>query len=144
MHNITLISTIHSEMGNCNAMELSKIINEIKPEVVFLEALKYTFNDSHIFDFSNFGIFHKKLEIAALQICSSNIKFKYVPVLDKEISKSFDEKFNLITQNNDWRSLMDRLRSFCSDNGFKFLNSDECIMLHEEMRIIENSLLKGQ
>ena len=37
MNNITLISTMHSEGGKCTSDELFKIIESIKPEVIFEE-----------------------------------------------------------------------------------------------------------
>jgi len=40
MPNITLISTVHKEIGKCNADELCEIIEKISPEVIFLEALE--------------------------------------------------------------------------------------------------------
>lgn len=37
MYNITLIATIHSENGKCNSEELHKILENIKPDVIFDE-----------------------------------------------------------------------------------------------------------
>ena len=37
MNNITLISTNHSESGRCNSAELFKIIESLRPEVIFEE-----------------------------------------------------------------------------------------------------------
>lgn len=45
MHNVTLISTSHSENGKCNADELYKIMASIKPEVIFEELPKKRFEE---------------------------------------------------------------------------------------------------
>jgi hypothetical protein len=45
MHNITFISTIHKEIGKCNAEELYKIIKKLNPEVIFLEAVDETYSN---------------------------------------------------------------------------------------------------
>ena len=37
MHNITLVCTHHSDFGKCNSDELFKIIESIKPDVIFEE-----------------------------------------------------------------------------------------------------------
>ena len=37
MHNITVISTNHKEIGKCNSEELYKIVESINPEVIFEE-----------------------------------------------------------------------------------------------------------
>ncbi len=82
MHNITFISTVHEENGKCNADELHKIIKKISPEVVFFEALEETYSKYENSMFLSFGVFHKKLEISAIQKYSCNTTFKYIPVLD--------------------------------------------------------------
>jgi len=45
MHHITFISTIHAEIGKCNAEELYKIIDKLSPEVIFLEAIDETYSE---------------------------------------------------------------------------------------------------
>ena len=92
MHNITFISTVHGEIGKCNADELHKIIEKISPEVVFLEALEDTYSEYEKILFSSFGVFHKKLEIRAIQKYGCNPPFKYIPVLDNGLSDSFEKK----------------------------------------------------
>ncbi len=44
MHNIIFVSTMHNEIGNCNAEELHKIIERLNPEVIFLEAVDETYS----------------------------------------------------------------------------------------------------
>jgi hypothetical protein len=44
MYNITLVSTHHSEFGKCNADELYKIIESIRPDVIFEELTQDLFD----------------------------------------------------------------------------------------------------
>ena len=37
MHNIILLGSYHSNKGNCNHIELFKILEKIKPDVIFEE-----------------------------------------------------------------------------------------------------------
>lgn len=48
MHNITLVNTYHCEKGNCNLIELFKIIENINPEVIFEELYVSNYNEYYI------------------------------------------------------------------------------------------------
>lgn len=143
MHNIIFISTIHKDIGKCSAEELFKIINKLSPEVVFLEALEDTYTEYEKFIFESFGVYHKKLEISAIQKYSLIKSFKYVPVLDKGLSDSFEKKYNLVCENSEFQRLVDSFNFMAEMNGFEFLNSVESIKLQEEMRAMESHLLNG-
>lgn len=142
MHTVTLISTVHEEIGKCNADELCEIIEKINPEVIFLEALDDTYSEYQKLLFSSFGVFHKKLEIIAIQKYGIN-RCKYIPVLDNGLSEAFDKKYNGICESIDLQMLVDKYRILASEYGFKFLNSIESIKLQEEMRTLEDYLLSG-
>jgi hypothetical protein len=142
MHNVTIISTVHKEMGKCNAEELCEIIVKINPEVIFLEALDNTYSTYEQFVFSQFEVYHKKLEIKAIQKYSSNRSFQYIPILDNELPDSFDTKYNVIGENIEFQKLFNNFNYLASVRGFQFLNSNESIRLQEEMRMLEIRLLK--
>jgi len=141
MHKITLISTVHEQVGKCNADELCEIIEKISPKVIFLEALEKTYSDYEKLIFSSFGIFNKKLEISAIQRYGVNTTFKYVPVLDNGLSDSFEKKYSIVCENREMQNLIDNFDSLAAEHGFKFLNSVESIKLHDEMRMLEKRLL---
>ncbi|SEQ08919.1 hypothetical protein [Flavobacterium urocaniciphilum] len=143
MHNITFISTIHNEIGKCNSIELCKIIEKINPEVIFLEALNETYSKYENHLFTSFGVFHKKLEISAIQYYSLNNSFEFIPVLDNGLSDAFEKKYNLVCDNKEWQKLIDNYNSLAKEHGFEFLNCIESIKLQEEMRVLESSLLNG-
>lgn len=141
MHNITLVSTVHKAMGKCNANELYKIIENIRPEVIFLEALDNTYSSYQKILFSSYGIFHQKLEICAIQKYSHNAFFVYVPVLDIGLSDAFDKKYKAVCEYKEWQKLIDNFNFLAAKYGFKFLNSLESINLQEKMRMCEARLL---
>jgi len=90
MQTITLISTLHEEKGNCNADELCKIIEKHNPDVIFLEALENTYTEYDKLRFSEFVIYHNKMEIKTLQLYSQSASFEYVPLLDDGLTNAFD------------------------------------------------------
>lgn len=134
MNSITFISTVHDEMGECSSDELCKILEVINPEVIFIEALEETYSEYQKNTFFNFGVFHKKLEIRAIQKYSLKYQFEYVPVLEKGLSTSFDQKFNSISHNTQFQTMLDNYNSLAGIKGFDFLNSEESINQQEEMR----------
>lgn len=91
MPKITFISTIHEEIGNCNADELSNILKELNPDVIFLEALDDTYSNYDKIKLSSFGVYHRKLEIRAIQKYCLNNSCEYIPVLDNGLSDSFEK-----------------------------------------------------
>lgn len=142
MRSITIISTIHNEIGKCNSDELLAIIEKLGPEVIFLEALEDTYSKYQKNSFSTFGVFHQKLEVKAIQKYSINSKFEYVPVLDTGLSNSFEEKYNIVCENMQYRKMLNDYNSLASQKGFDFLNSEESTFMQKEMRVLDNSLIK--
>lgn len=143
MQKITFISTIHKEIGNCNAEELHKIINKLSPEVIFLEAVDETYSAYEDYLFSTYGVSHKKLEIAAIQEYSLNTTFEYVPVCEIGLSDAFHKKNNIVCQDREVQKLIDRQISLAAKYGFKFLNSAEGMNLQQELRALESEVLNN-
>lgn len=143
MHNIIFISTIHQENGKCNADELCKIIKKLNPEVIFLEAVEETYSPYENYLFSTYGIYHKKLELSAIQKYSHTHSFEYVPVCENYLSDAFHQKNIIVCENRDLQKLIDKSISLAATYGFNFLNSSESINLQEEMRMLESQILSG-
>jgi hypothetical protein len=141
MHKITFVSTVHQELGKCNADELHNIIVKISPEVIFLEALDATYSNYEKYLFSSFGVCHKKLEINAIQQYNCNTSFKYVPVLDNGLSDAFEKKYSSVCERTEFQKLLDNFNSLAGTRGFQFLNSAESISIQEEMRLLGDRLL---
>jgi len=143
MNHITFISTIHKEIGNCNAEELYKIIEKLSPEVIFLEAIDETYSAYENYLFSTYGVYHKKLEIAAIQKYNLSTSFEYVPVCENGLSDAFDRKNKIVCENRAMKQLIDNYNFLAEKQGFKFLNSLESINLQEEMRVLETRVLNN-
>lgn len=144
MHEIILISTVHREYGNCNSDELVKIIDNIRPDVIFLEASKDDYSEYDHLLFSQFGAYNERLELKAMQMYSENHDFKYVPVLDVRLSDEFYAKIRLVSENKSWQILNDNYSLLQNEGGFQFLNSEQSVVLHEEMRELEKKIINNE
>jgi hypothetical protein len=141
MHNITFISTIHEEIGKCNAVELYKIIEKINPQVIFLEAVDQTYSEYEKNLFFEYAQYHKKLEISAIQKYNSNTTFEYVPVCENGLSDAYRRKNKIVRENRERQEMIKNFQYFAAKYGFKFLNSLESINLLEEIRMLESRVL---
>lgn len=141
MYHITFISTTHKENRNCNSNELCKIIGTIGPDVIFLEALPDTYSKYDEYLFTQYGIFHGKLEIEAIQKYQQIASFKYVPVLNFGMPEAFDRKYEFVTQHFDLQRKINVFNTLASEGGFQFLNSDLSTELQEDMRKLEDMIL---
>lgn len=136
MYNIIFISTIHTKIGECNPAELYKIIERIKPEVIFLEALESTYTE-----YENQPSYCKKLEISAIKKYEINNTFKYIPVLDYGFSDAFEKKYRIVGKDPTAQLLVASFQALAGEGGFNFLNSPESTRLQEEMRMEELNIL---
>ncbi|MCF1750087.1 hypothetical protein [Mariniradius sediminis] len=144
VYNITLISTVHKEIGKCNSEELYRIFQSINPDVIFLEAFDNSYSKYHQMLFSQFGVYQERLEIKAIQAYSQNHAFEYVPVLDIGLSDEFENKVAIVSENKDYQRLLDRYISLETNGGFQFLNSKRNIALQEEMRELEDRIIDDE
>ena len=140
MIKITFVSTIHEEIGKCNADELCEILEKINPKVIFLEALDDTYTGYQRMVFSSYNVFHEKLEIKAIQKYNIGRSFEYIPVLDEGLPESFARKYGMVTQYPEIRKLVDEFNYLAEKEGFKFLNSAESINHQDHLRLLETKL----
>ena len=143
LSSITLISTVHKEIGKCNSDELYKIIESINPDVIFLEAFEANYSEYEQMLFSQFGVCKKRLELKTIQKYRLNHTVEYVPVLDIELSDDFKEKLKIVSDNKVYRRLLDNYTTLEMEGGFQFLNSKKSVDLQEEMRELENRIIEN-
>jgi hypothetical protein len=141
MQTVTLISTVHKKLGKCDSNELCNILEEIRPEVVFLEALESTYSDYEQNNYHNFGIYHNKLELAAIQKYEERFPIKYIPVLEQGLPDSFHTKYNKLDGFRELERLLFDHNCIAKEGGFNYLNSKECSVLNEKIREVERYLL---
>jgi hypothetical protein len=137
MYNITLISTRHEKIGECNSNELCQIIEGIGPEVIF-EEIPPSFFDKYYIEKSR-----GNLETEAISIYLATNNAELVPVDSDNIpSETFfrDHKYALervegLADINgfNYRSLVDRNRHCVAMHGFKYLNSNYCTAYNDEI-----------
>jgi hypothetical protein len=144
LHSITLISTVHKEIGKCNSDELCKIIESINPDVIFLEAFEQNYSKYDQMIFSQFRVYKERLELKAIQTYSQNHTVQYVPVLDIGLSDEFETKTKIVSENRDYQRLLDNYILLETDGGFQFLNSKKSIALQDEMRDLENHIIDNE
>jgi len=155
MYNITHISTCHSEQGKCNSDELYKIIEYINPDVIFQELSRKLFDFYYSNSFDRFYINrilqnqrppYVFLEVICVKkyLQSHNIKLP-VPV-DIDIcllsEKQREDMLASFRKNKDYKKLFDDMFLSMTLEGFDYLNSDKCIDLIEQMKIIGKNIVE--
>lgn len=142
MYNITLISTVHKENGNCNLNELYKIIETINPEIIFEEIPPSEF-DSYYKDKNK-----NNLETNTINKYLESHQVEHIPVDYYNIPASFfkdnDYMHRRVEANSfEYRKLMDNHSIYVREYGFKYLNSIYCDNLYNELyKTIEYTLQK--
>jgi hypothetical protein len=147
MYNITLICTRHSEIGKCNINELYKIIERIKPDLIFEEIPPSFFDKYYITKtLSN-------LETDTISKYLETHTIEHIPVdSDNVPPESFfqDHKYlldrieGLADRNGfDYRTLTDSNKMYVQIYGFAYLNNSKCMEINQEIRnVIEQGLQK--
>ena len=141
MHNIRLVCTFHSESGKCNADELYKIIEHINPDVVFEELTPYLYDiiyNKNILDES------APPEVKCIRKYKQQHNIKNIPV-DNEVDSNFtneiDFLFSSFKKYNIYNEIEIEQIKLVAQEGFAYLNSENCSKLFEKQRITEKQLL---
>ena len=139
--NIILIGTNHTNKGNCNHIELLKIIERIKPNVIFEERRPSTYDDYYKNKTSN------SLESDAILLYLENNNVIQVLVdYDTMPDTSFfnNDKmmhYQLEKRSRGYRYLIDTNSALVAQYGFKYINSNDCLNLNKALYIeIEETL----
>lgn len=138
MHNITLVSSFHKNLGKCNPDELYKIIEEIQPEIIFEELSFNTFSfvyaDSYI---------PNTIEAIAIKKYLKNYPIKHFPVDTYPINESdlFNGADKIAKKSIEYVKLWNEEVTMITQNGYNFLNSKSCIELLDKIRNVEETVL---
>jgi hypothetical protein len=144
VHNITIIFSKHIEHGKCNTNELYKIIEQIRPEVIFEEIFP-----------SRYDAYYKEHSISTLETNAVNKYMqehiiKNIPVdknIDmKEIKEQYD-KFNCLDNiffdNSEYCSLLEKNLEMVCIHGFKYLNSARHLEISKKLHRLEKIILEN-
>lgn len=147
MINITLISTRHEELGKCNAYELNKIFERVKPDIIFEEIPPRYFHEYYV------QMRRANLETDAIKIYLSNHQIEHLPIDANDIDIELFHKNFVKVHKKIWgladnigfsyRSLTDLNVRLTAQYGFEHLNSEHCCKIYREINeTVEIGLLK--
>ncbi len=142
--NITLIGTRHEEGGVCTSVELYKIFEVIKPDVIFEEIPPSYFDKYYVtriqrnLESDTVIKYLKSHTIQHIPVDSDDVPldsfFKDLEYLHMRIERLLDiNGFN-------YRSFNDKNSLYIREYGFPYANSNDCIFILEE---IQDSIEKG-
>ncbi len=136
--NITLLSSFHQELGNCNADELYKIIESLKPDVIFEELPLEIFNTVYKKNY-----IPASLEAKAIKRYVDNYEIEHFPVDTYCFSYSelFSE-FDFIANNSqEYLKLFSYQIALIKKYGFQIINSHKFLALIENLQNLEKEVL---
>jgi hypothetical protein len=142
MHDITIVFTHHSELGNCNSNELYKIIESIKPDIIFEELPE----DLFIRFYPENQLPYEPPEVKTVRRYLQTHNIDHVAV-DIEVSQSLSIEeihymFGMFKKYNAYKNLEDEQCRGMIENGYAFLNSKRCEELITKKMVTEQSLLQ--
>ena len=140
MYNITFISTFHTEIGKCDSDELYKIIESINPEVIFEES-----SSNYFYMFYNTNPPNLPLEVKCMKKYLQSYNIKHIPVdidLRYMSDNEHDWMLNAFEKYDVYKNLVYEQYSLTEQYGFDYLNSDKCLNLHEQQKIIEKNIME--
>lgn len=144
MYNITLVCTHHSEFGKCNSDELYKIIESIRPDIIFEELTQDLFDKFY----KENKIPYEPPEIKSVKRYLIDHKINNIPV-DINVSQNLSTNeieymFNTLKKYSVYSKLEEEQNKLTFQEGYAFLNSKKSEELVEEKKVAEKSLIEFQ
>lgn len=144
MYNVTLVCTHHSEFGRCNSDELYKIIESLKPDVIFEELNQDLFDKFYTAN----NIPWETPEIKSVRRYLLDHDITHFPVdisVSPNVSKAeIDYMFQYFNKYTAYSKLKAEQKNLIFQNGYNFLNSKKSEDLNEKMKYVEKSLIAFQ
>jgi hypothetical protein len=138
---ITLISTVHKAEGRCNGEDLFTVLQELGPDVIFLEANSESYTKYEKLLHHEFGQYHRRLELEAIQRYQEVAQAQYVPVLGTELSEALGMKLDLAGQSPEHRRLFAEYQGKTRLHGVRFLNTPDSENRQQQLRELEDRIL---
>jgi hypothetical protein len=138
MYNITIIFSMHLEIGNCNSKELYKIIEKENPEIIFEE---FDVNRTEGEYYKNGHYKYQKgstVETIAVMNYLEKNNVVYIPVDTYEITYFPTDMYKKISSVcEEYDELFQQNILLSSEHGFPYLNCIKCCDLLEKLHSIE-------
>lgn len=144
MSNITLIATGHKEKGLCNSQELFKIMEQVRPDVIFEEIPPGKFEAVYA------GTRQYSLEVKTIRAYLQKypdvhhypVDLDIDQVVEKEIRQEVNGVAFICNDYSEEYNYLDRLLSLLTEKyGFPYLNNDQCSELILRKKILETQIL---
>jgi hypothetical protein len=125
MKSVSLVCTVHEEMGLANVSQLRAILERIQPEVIFLEVPPAAFDDYYE------NCSQQNLESIAVRQYRQGHQVDLVPVDLSTPTGDFFSNFEELRRrirlvSPEYRRLMQRDEDCIREHGFDYLNSERC------------------
>lgn len=159
MYNIILIGTIHSDNGKCNHNELYKILESIKPNVIFDELtchyFDFYFSDSFEKYFANNILRNRSnptipLEVKSVKKYKQYNNVKVLPVdidVTSKLSKHKEEilfMFRTFFKYDDYIKLDKEKEILIGQEGFNYINSDVFLDFLIRKEQLEKNIMESE
>ena len=142
MYNITIILSIHLEIGKCNSKELYGIIENENPEIIF-EEFDISRTDDEYYKYGHYRNNESTLETKAIMHYLERNKILHIPVDTYDFMEPPRTMYKIISETNcEYNNLFKKNILMASEQGFAYLNSIECINLFEKMHFLEKEVIE--
>jgi len=137
---ITLISSAHEEHGELNSNELYKILVEISPDIIFEELFfpRTKENTINLYSIENYAI-NKYIDEYIVTHVSVDYDFRTFINLN-DINTMYEKLRNSSEQ---IYTLNKRKNYSIGKKGFKYLNSEDCTSILDEIKSLEKEILNS-
>jgi hypothetical protein len=141
---ITLIFSIHKEIGICNSNALVKILKSISPDIIFEELSKDQYQESYDKRTLN------NLESVAIGKYVKTHPIPHIPIDTFQRPESYHRDQDRLIQtltgctgknSFHYRNLLEQKNTYIFNHGFNFLNSSNNEKLFDELKELEEKIL---
>jgi hypothetical protein len=144
MYNITLVCTHHSEYGKCNSDELYKIIDSLRPDIIFEELPQNLFDKFY----KGNEIPYEPPEVKSVKRYIKDHTISNFPV-DIDVSNSLSVNqikymFSTFNKYAIYSKIEEDQKKMFFQEGYGFLNSKQNEELVEKKKSLEKSLIEIQ
>jgi hypothetical protein len=144
MYNISLVCTFHSEFGKCNSDELYKIIDSIRPDLIFEELTQDLFDKFY----KENKIPNEPPEIKSVKRYIKDHTTSHIPVdinvSDTLSTSEINYTFKTVKKYAVYSKLEVDQKKLTFQEGYGFLNSKKSEELIEKKKSLEKTLIELQ